>query len=132
MKILLEGPILTNSGYGEHARLVFKSLLQRSDWNPEVFINPLEWGRTSWMTTDTQIKKAIDQCILKQALYLQKNENPTYDIQIHIGIPNEFEKKAQYSVCVTAGIESTKVSPEWIVKTYQGIDKIIVPSHALW
>ena len=59
------------------------------------------------------------------------NNQPQYDVQIRVGIPNEFEKKVPYSVCVTAGIESDKVSTSWILKTHQGIDKIIVPSlHA--
>jgi len=130
MKVLLEAPILTNSGYGEHSRLVFTSLLARPEWNLDIYVNPLEWGNTSWMTTDSEIKKSIDSHILKQALYMQKSKNnPEYDIHIHVGIPSEFQKKAPFSVCVTAGIESTKVSPEWILKTYQGIDKIIVPSE---
>ncbi len=29
MKILLEAPILTQSGYGEHSRLVFRALSQK-------------------------------------------------------------------------------------------------------
>ena len=52
----------------------------------------------------------------------------SFDIQIHVGIPNEFERKAPYAVCVTAGIEATKVSPSWIEKSYN-IDKIVVPSN---
>ena len=50
-------------------------------------------------------------------------------MQIRVGIPNEFEKKAPYSVCVTAGIETDRVSANWLMKTHQGIDKIIVPSN---
>ena len=42
------------------------------------------------------------------------------------------ERKAPYAVCVTAGIEATKVSPSWIEKSYS-IDKLIVPSNfAKW
>ena len=64
----------------------------------------------------------------KSAALNDAEKEPHYDIQIHVGIPNEFERKANYCVCVTAGIETTKVSPNWIQKSYN-IDKIIVPSE---
>ena len=38
-------------------------------------------------------------------------------------------RRADYSVVVTAGIETDRVSPEWILKTGQGVDKLIVPSN---
>ena len=50
-------------------------------------------------------------------------------MQIHVGILNEFEKKAPYSICVSAGIETDRVSADWLVKTHKGVDKIIVPSE---
>jgi glycosyltransferase involved in cell wall biosynthesis len=130
MKILLEGPILTSSGYGEHTRLVLKSLLNLDNAQLDIYVNPLRWGNTSWSYTDIHFRNLITNLSKKQAQYIQSTKNkPQYDIQIHVGIPNEFEKKAPYSVCVTAGIETNKVSPVWIAKTYQGLDKIIVPSE---
>ena len=132
-KILLEAPILTNSGYGEHARLVFRSIQNlASDY--DIYINPLRWGSTSWSSDVTLERSLIDACILKNARYNKASSGePVYDIQIHVGIPNEFSKKAPYSICVTAGIETDRVSSEWIIKTTpfskQGkIDKLIVPS----
>lgn len=130
MKILLEGPILTSSGYGEHARLVLKSLLSLDNSQMDIYINPLRWGNTSWSFEDEQFRSLITNLSKKQAQYVKTSKNkPQYDIQIHVGIPNEFEKKAPYSVCVTAGIETNKVAPVWIAKTYQGLDKLIVPSE---
>ena len=126
-KVLLEAPILTQSGYGEHARLVFSAI--RKDPELEIFIDPLDWGTCSWEAPDKEIKKCID----RQKGYLlqcqQEKKNPEYSAQIRVGIPNEFEKKAPYSVCVTAGIETDRVSLNWLLKTHQGIDKIIVPSE---
>ena len=134
MKILLEGPILTQSGYGEHARLIFKSLKQRDGL--EIYTNPLDWGTTSWSIQDSPEKQEIEKSVVYYSnllkLYQKDNNNkPNFDIQIHVGILNEFEKKAPYSVCVTAGIETDRVSPEWLVQTHKGVDKLIVPSsHA--
>ena len=126
-KILLEGPILSRSGYGEHARIVYESIKSLS--GVDVYISPLEWGTTSWNFPDESIIEKIN----KYSLYIEdckkRNINPDFDTQIHVGIPNEFQKKAKYSVCVTAGIETDRVSPEWLVRTHQGIDKIIVPSE---
>lgn len=129
MKILLEAPILTQSGYGTHSRLVLDSL---RDKGLDIYISALEWGKTSWdieMLNDEEIKKGI----IKYGSYLQaaqqENKNPEFDVQIRVGIANEFEKKAKYSVLVTAGIETDRVSAEWLMRTHRGIDKIIVPSQ---
>tara|TARA_A100000164_G_C21935935_1_gene788052 strand:- start:2126 stop:3406 length:1281 start_codon:yes stop_codon:yes gene_type:complete len=131
IKILLEAPILTRSGYGEHSRLVFRSLIKND--NVKVFIDPLAWGTTPWLAEFTDERKKIEECISNQAVAIklsqETNTNFAYDIQVRVGIPNEFEKRAPYSVCVTAGIETDRVSANWLMKTYQGIDKLIVPSN---
>ncbi len=131
MKILLEAPILTQSGYGEHARFAFRALQTMK--GVDVYVNPLSWGTTSWMSDPGPERLEIDNCIRKNVIYNQQcraaDITPNYDLQIHVGIPNEFAKKADYSVCVTAGIETTKISPKWIASIYSGIDKIIVPSE---
>jgi hypothetical protein len=127
MRILLEAPILTKSGYGEHARLVYESL--KHSPGLEILVNPLAWGTTSW---DSPAEELLEDIQLFGA-YMQHCEqnkvNPQFNLQIHVGIPNEFEKKAPYSICVTAGIEADRVSPKWLIKTHQGIDKLIVPSE---
>jgi glycosyltransferase involved in cell wall biosynthesis len=132
IKVLLEAPILTQSGYGEHARLVFRSLKQQD--NLQIFINPLEWGATTWASSVPQPEREeIQTAINSLTNYIQASKNqkiqPHFDVQVHVGIPNEFEKKAPFSVCVTAGIETDRVSPNWLIKTHQGLDKLIVPSE---
>ena len=127
MRVLLEAPILTRSGYGEHARLVHEALTQRPDL--EVMINPLNWGQTGWDVPEGDVKVGVELFASYIAHCQGNNENPAFDMQIHVGIPNEFEKKAPYSICITAGIESDRVDPSWLMKTHQGIDKIIVPSN---
>ena len=128
-KVLVEGPVLTKSGYGEHSRFVLRALRARKDL--QVYINPLEWGKTSWLWEDTEERRWIDERII-ETMKLANSQKIPLDVQIHVGIPLEFEKKAPYSVCVTAGIETTKLARSWIEKC-EGIDKIIVPSeHAKW
>lgn len=132
IKVLLEGPIMTLSGYGEHARLVYRSLKEQE--NLQIFINPLEWGRTSWSPSiSDDERRSINEGIGMLKQYIdhgkQTKQDIHFDVQVHVGIPNEFEKRAPYSVCVTAGIETDRVSANWLMKTYQGIDKIVVPSE---
>ena len=132
MKVLLESPILTQSGYGEHSRLVFESI---KDLGLEIHLLPVGWGNTPWSIGSTEVHtKEIEEGIRRFELYnnhcKQTNQAPQFDAHIHVGILNEFKKKANYSVCVTAGIETDRVSPEWLIKTHQeGPDKIIVPSE---
>ena len=126
-KVLLEAPILTKSGYGEHSRLVFDAL--RKNKNLEIMINPLRWGSTTFSLPSGAVLDSIQAFGSYVQNCKNSNKNAEFDIQIHVGIPNEFEKKAPYSVCVTAGIETDRVDPSWLIKTHQGIDKIIVPSN---
>ena len=134
MKVLLEAPIMTRSGYGEHSRLVYRSLKTIPDVKIEIM--PLNWGNTSWVSEDSvnkeelkEIQESIESHSQSVAVAKSSNTPINYDIHVHVGIPNEFEKKASHSVCVTAGIETDRVDASWLIKTYQGIDKIIVPSE---
>ena len=130
-KILLEAPILTQSGYGEHSRLVYRSLQSLED--TDIYINPLSWGQTSWLSDFGGEREQIDECIQRfsdaTSFAEQTGQKIPFDVQIYVGIPNEFEKRAPYSVCVTAGIETDRVDAAWLLKTYEGIDKLIVPSE---
>lgn len=125
VKVLVEGPALTRSGYGVHARLVLESLKQREDLF-DIYVNPLRWGSTGWLLDSDPFLGWIHEKVTSFQSIEEGKHN--FDVHIHVGIPNEFERKAPYAVCVTAGIEATKVSPSWIKKSYD-MDKIIVPSN---
>lgn len=127
MRVLLEAPILTKSGYGEHARLVYRSISQSGDL--DIFVDALNWGTCSWEAPDDELKNCIVKFKTYEANCKHNKAQQEYDMQIRVGIPNEFEKKAPYSVLVTAGIETDRVSANWLMKTHQGINKIIVPSE---
>ena len=123
----IRSAILTKSGYGEHAKLVYKALSQNN--NLDIFVNALNWGTCSWESPDDELKSCIVKYKTYEANCSHTKTQQHYDMQVRVGIPNEFEKKAPYSVLVTAGIETDRVSANWLMKTHQGIDKIIVPSE---
>lgn len=95
MRVLLEAPILTKSGYGEHSRLVFEALKKRSDL--EVMINPLRWGNTTFDSPEGDVLTSIQSLAAYVESCKSTGTNPEFNLQIHVGIPNEFEKKAHHS-----------------------------------
>lgn len=123
-KVLLKGPLLTRSGYGEQARFALRSLRSREDLF-EIFIQPLQWGQTSWTSDMDEERVWIDQTIEKTIGYIQQGGQ--FDISLQVTIPNEFERIAPINVGYTAGIETTKIAHQWIQKANE-MDKIIVVS----
>ncbi|MAI57375.1 MAG: hypothetical protein CML56_00045 [Rhodobacteraceae bacterium] len=124
-KILLKGPVLTRSGYGEQSRFALRALWSRPE-QFDVYIQPLSWGQTSWVTEADQERQWIDKTIEKTIGFIQ--QGGTFDMSLQITIPNEWEKIAPFNVGYTAGIEANRVSPEWIQKC-NIMDKIITISH---
>ncbi len=125
-KVLLRGPILTRSGYGEQSRFALRALLSRTDLF-DVYIHPVNWGQTSWMYEDNEERALIDQLIRKTIGYT--NGGGQFDISIQCTIPNEWEKIAPVNVGYTAGIETNRVAHQWIQISEAVIDRIIVVSE---
>jgi glycosyltransferase involved in cell wall biosynthesis len=124
-KILVRGPALSRSGYGEQTRFALRAL-RAHEANYEVFLINTGWGATSWLTDDDEERRWIDQTLQKTIMHMQ--EDGQFDLSLQVTIPGEWEQLAQYNVGYTAGIETTKLSPMWLEKTY-AVDKIIVPSN---
>jgi len=125
-KILLKGPLLTRSGYGEQARFALRSLRSRPDVF-DIFIQPLQWGATSWISIDDEERQWIDQNIERTIAYVQSGG--TFDISLQVTIPNEWERIAPLNIGYTAGIETNKVAPVWLQKANEKVDKVIVVSN---
>ena len=128
-KILVRGPCLTRSGYGEHARFVIRSLKTREDVF-DIYVIPVGWGKTGWIAEDNEERKWLDERIKATAIYMQQNGQ--FDISLQVTIPNEWEPLAPINIGVTAGIETTKVAPVWLEKANM-MDKIItISEHSKW
>lgn len=128
-KILLKGPLLTRSGYGEQARFALRSLRSRPDVF-DVFIQPLQWGHTSWLAINDEERAWIDQTIERTIAYVQQGGQ--FDMSLQVTIPNEWQRLAPVNIGYTAGMETTKVAPVWLQKGNEQVDKIIVvSSHSM-
>lgn len=124
-KILVKGPVLSQSGYGEQARFALRSLRTREDIF-DIYISPTQWGKTGWVSLANEERSWIDARIAKNHMFTQ--QKGVYDISLQITIPNEWENLAPTNIGYTAGIETTKVSPLWVQKANE-MDKIIVVSN---
>lgn len=124
-KIILKGPVLSRSGYGEQSRFALRSLRKHED-RFDIYVVNTQWGGTGLISQENEEKKYIDFLIKKTFHHVHNNGQ--FDVSLQITIPNEWEKLAPVNVGYTAGIESTKIAPEWIDKCNM-MDKIIVISN---
>tara|TARA_R110002020_G_scaffold458540_1_gene676034 strand:- start:91 stop:1371 length:1281 start_codon:yes stop_codon:yes gene_type:complete len=128
-KILVRGPCLTRSGYGEHARFVLRSLKTRQDIF-DIYVIPVNWGQTGWIAEENEERRWLDERIKATAVYIQQKGQ--FDISLQVTIPNEWEQLAPINIGVTAGIETTKVAPVWLEKANM-MDKVItISEHSKW
>jgi glycosyltransferase involved in cell wall biosynthesis len=124
-KILVRGPALSQSGYGEHTRFLLRSLRSQEAYFDVYLIN-VNWGNTSWIWKDDEERTWIDSLLSKTISYMQSGGQ--FDVSAQVTIPGEWEKLAPINIGVTAGIETTKISPQWVEKSLL-MDKIIVVSE---
>lgn len=125
-KIILKAPLLTRSGYGEQARFALRSLRSRPDLF-DIYILPLQWGKTSWINDLNEERDFIDKTIEKTNLHLKNGGS--FDMSLQVTIPNEWERLAPVNVGYTAGLEATYVDSSWLIKANEVIDRIIVVSN---
>ena len=124
-KIIVKGPALSQSGYGEHTRFVLRSLRSRPDLF-DIYLVNINWGNMSWLWEDNEERQWIDFLLAKTIQYGQQKGQ--FDISLQVTIPQEWEPLAPVNIGVTAGVETTKISPQWLEKCLH-MDKIIVVSE---
>ena len=125
-KVILHGPVLTRSGYGEQARFALRALREHENLY-DIYVHPINWGATSWIQEDNAEHTWIDSLCHKTRDYEQTADGK-YDISIQVTIPNEFKNMADINIGYTAGIETTKVAPVWL-EACNHMDKVIVVSN---
>ena len=127
-KILIRGPVLSQSGYGEQARFALRALKSREDLF-DIFIVPIAWGKTGWIWEESDFRRWMDERITLTQVLLQRQQL-TPDMSLQITIPNEFQKLAPVNIGYTAGIETNKCSPQWLPKCNEMDKLLVVSNHA--
>ena len=121
--ILVRGPALSQSGYGEHCRTVLRALRDNED--VELYLINVGWGETGWVYEDTDERRWIDSVILKTA---QNITDLKIDASVQVQLPIEWQELAPVNIGVTAGVE-TDTLPETWNKASETVDAILVPSE---
>ena len=115
-------PFNTRSGYGDHARSLFYSIMDREDLDIKCL--DVKWGNTPRNHLRPEVprhKKLLDTFVNQDQIQSQP------DILIDIRIPNEFVSGAKVNIGITAGVETDVVSPAFL----EGMNRMnfnIVPS----
>ena len=121
--VLMIAPFNTRSGYGDHARSIYYSIMDREDLDIKCI--DVKWGNTPRNHLKSEIprhKKLLDSFVAHDKVQGQP------DVLIDIRIPNEFATGAKLNIGITAGVETDVVSPEFL----DGMNRMnfnIVPSR---
>ena len=99
-------PIDTYSGYGSRSRDYVKALIESDKYDVKILSQ--RWGNTRQGFCDD----FEEWNFLRDYIVLQPLSQP--DIWCQITVPNEFQKVGKYNIGLTAGIETTVCSHQWI------------------
>jgi hypothetical protein len=118
--LVLQGPIATRSGYGDHTRDLARALKKLDKY--DVKFVPLRWGNTPQNQLDPSDE--FGQWVLSNII-TSLPQKP--DVFVQVSVANEFQPRGHYNIGVTAGVETT-IIPKDFVDGANRMDLIIVPS----
>lgn len=121
---VVRAPVTTRSGYGEMSRDIVSHLIEKDEY--EIEVHSINWGNTPMNALDPDNKR--DAEILKRIVPERLTRRP--DLYISISIPTEFRPFGKYNIGITAGIETTLASPQWIMAINQMDVTFAISNHA--
>ena len=113
--LVISCPASSRSGYGDHSRDLIRSLISIDKYDVQIIDQ--RWG-------DCGKTELYDKEITSRFIK-QMTSQP--DVWVQVTVPNEFQPVGKYNIGITAGIETTMVSSQWI----EGVNRmnlVIVPS----
>lgn len=100
-------PIATRSGYGSRSRDLVRSLIETKGEEWDIKILPQRWGNTPQNALTSE-----DEDLTSRLITGQMNQKP--DVWMQITIPSEFQPVGHFNIGVSAVIETTTASAEFI------------------
>ncbi|MAF25524.1 hypothetical protein CL634_08135 [bacterium] len=123
-RVLIRGPLLSISGYGTHARQIYR-WLENCD-NLEISVQLLPWGVTPWMINPDLQDGLIGRIMTKTGPI---DSNQKFDLSFQIQLPNEWDPNlAFYNVGISAFVETNRHNPSWL-ECCNKMSHVIVPSQ---
>ena len=105
---VISSPFDTFSGYGARARDLIKAIIELDRY--EVKLIPQRWGETPWGFMDENPEWAF----LREHILTNPQLPKQPEVWMQITVPNEFQPLGKYNIGVTAGIETTACSHEFL------------------
>lgn len=119
--LLFKACVNSQSGYGQEARDRIWALIKSEKFDIQII--PIKWGVLPLGALD--IENERNTAIKNRILRTQPTK--PFDYFLHHSVPNEFEKLGNINIGITAGVETDRVSPQWLEKI-NIMDMVIVPS----
>jgi glycosyltransferase involved in cell wall biosynthesis len=106
---VVRAPCQTRSGYGDMSRDIIRHLIEYDKF--DVRVHSVNWGDTPMNALNANVPKdkMILDRIIKPGEQLKQPE-----LYVTITIPTEFEKVGKFNIGITAGIETTVASAQWV------------------
>ena len=105
---VVRAPCATRSGYGDMSRDIIRHLIEYDKFDVKVI--SVNWGETPMNALDEHNPK--DKMILERILTGPLTKQP--ELFVTITIPSEFETIGKYNIGITAGIETSIASAQWV------------------
>jgi len=115
--IVVQGPVATRSGYGDHTRDLVTALIKSNKY--EIHIISMRWGDTPM----TGLKPSNPDHVEIANRLAKQHISKQPDVYIQISVPNEFciapdgktvQRPGKFNIGITAGIETNIVPADWI------------------
>ena len=123
-KCVVRAPVATRSGYGEMSRDIVRHLIEYDKYDVE--IHSINWGETPMNVLDKD--DPMDAMILDRIRPEQFQSQP--DLYVSISVPLEFRPIGKYNIGITAGIETTQASAEWVQAMNQMDVAFVISNHS--
>jgi len=107
---LISGPVFNRSGYGDWATAVAKSIIRYDKY--DVKVAPTRWGNCPSKRFFEDLTDPEDQNLATKFLMQPLQKQP--DLFVQLSIPSEFQRVGKYNIGMTAGIETTVASGEFL------------------
>lgn len=124
MIVLIRGPLLSVTGYGNHARQVWRWARSKPGW--DVYANIVPWGQCTYYISEEEEDGIIGDVMARSDI----NQMPRKpDLSLQIQLPDEWDAElATKNIGITAGIEADRCNQSWIAACAK-MDKVVVPSE---
>ncbi len=116
---VVRAPCATRSGYGDMSRDIIRHIIEYDKFDVKVV--SVNWGETPMNALDENNPK--DKMILDRILTGPLTRQP--ELFVTITIPSEFERVGKYNIGITAGIETSIASAQWIENDLWVVKKMI-------